>query len=366
MDNIIDILFKILGLYKKQELINELSKNILIPHSDLLQPIQQQDKIVDKNDNINVGSIKISSIRILNGIDGYQQSMQALNPLKNNDKVIRIMTYNIYEWSRWNVLYNAYNNHAVAKFDDIFRVSPTIVCLQEYNEIIFDPTKNDIDAITAFNQFKDQYELVGMCKADQGFVGILYNIIYIKRNSGFQVEILNQDAYNIGDIQRCGVFADLKYNGKTICIIANIHLEVKNVDYRLQNIDNALTKLNKYNINNKIILGDFNSYRKNDYTVEQLQRLKDIKGPHYIPTFEVTDKLESQGWIDSFTKFFTEINAEKKDWQYPVNTNRYGGRVDFIYVNSEWNLPILGTYKLYSDASDHSPIIVDFYFDKTK
>jgi len=45
----------------------------------------------------------------------------------------------------------------------------------------------------------------------------------------------------------------------------------------------------------------------------------------------------------------------------PLNTNRYGGRIDHMYWSRLTDKEILGMYKLYDDASDHSPMIVDIF-----
>ena len=110
---------------------------------------------------------------------------------------------------------------------------------------------------------------------------------------------------------------------------------------------------------NVVIMGDFNSYRRDDYSEEDLDKLKKIKKYHGWPDiFETPKKIRSLGYVDSFVKFF---KTTKQKGNFPKNTSKYGGRVDFIFVNKEISFPILGCYVMFTELSDHLPNICDLF-----
>ena len=347
---------------------------------NFLQKIQPHDSIIGKD------RLEKSDVWPTEPNRAYTDSIERLNKLKLNDNNIRIMTYNIYEWQ--DNLSNTNNNPigAVRKISEILEVMPDILCMQEYNDILLKQATN-------YNSFTDKYEGFDLykCEADGGSVGQLYNAVVVRKNSGIKLTVINNSKQNIkssaGRDNRCGSILSVSLNGKELFVIANTHLHTNfgipdpNADaLRLENIKNLRRIMSEIVIKNKIIVGDFNSYRRGDYTVNQLNSLTVVKNKYWTGDkgmFGATDFLESLDsdnsndgiWTESFDKFsitsygMPQDFVYRKDRLYPINTTKHAGRIDYMYVNNDWNIPIIGMYKLYSCASDHTPLIMDLFYD---
>lgn len=236
--------------------------------------------------------------------------------LSNFPNKLRIMTYNV----------KSYNyNHKYTKdniIQEIYKVNPDILCLQEHLGEIY-PLEN--------------YKYVVNCKSEHMFDNVIYSKFHIKTSKTIPIES-----------SRCAILATIEYReGKFINII-NTHLPL-NSPGRIESIKKIVSE----GLSNTLIVGDFNSYRKNDYNGEELHKLAELKKHHEYPNiFETTNYLEKIGYTDSFKSMIP-----------PKNTSIYGGRVDFVYKSPDFMLPVIGSYVHYSDNSDHLPVIVDFYID---
>lgn len=326
-------------------------------YMSLVQPVQHQDDIVGHD-----------RLRVSN--EFYSESRRMLETLKNHDDVIRFMTYNIYEWNTYQPKMT--RAEALDKMlTDILFVNPTILCLQEYNTKLFKTTDQDIQ--TKIDSFNSLFKPPIVCMADYGNIEPLYNAIFVKHDINYN--IINNQEHNIQKTtdDRCGVFMELSYENNLICSIANVHLHVGfgtanqiNDEIRLHNIEQVVNLLNienNKNRKNSIIIGDFNSYRKADYNDKQKHEFDTAKkGFMTEGMYNVSEFLNDKKFIEGFDYFFNQNQIKQENRKYPINTNRYGGRIDFIYLSPEWDIPILGMYKLYSDASDHAPIIMDIYY----
>lgn len=309
-------------------------------------------------------------------------SEKKLNRLRNNSHTLRIMTYNVHEWT------DSSNIENVDRIlNDILLVFPDILCLQEDKSSLTDSTKSryiDIqsDIVNLFNRF---YMRIIFCNADNGLI----NSIFIKKIIRDNVHIIDSSFENIGkdtkesDAQkRCMSY--IKYifkDGRTINIF-NLHLHYYNVNNDASiNFSNALESIMK-KTGDKIILGDFNSYCNYDYpdqTINGRNILQDfIESKKTMPRVDITDQVHKES-LFSICKFIEDnpsfnlidmyesyldgrTNFFKDDKSYiPLNTNRYGGRIDLMFWNTDNTQKLLGMYKLYSEESDHSPIICDLY-----
>jgi endonuclease/exonuclease/phosphatase family metal-dependent hydrolase len=309
-------------------------------------------------------------------------SEKKLNRLRNNSHTLRIMTYNVHEWT------DSSNIENVDRIlNDILLVFPDILCLQEDKSSLTDSTKSryiDIqsDIVNLFNRF---YMRIIFCNADNGLI----NSIFIKKIIRDNVHIIDSSFENIGKDtkesdahKRCMSY--IKYifkDGRTINIF-NLHLHYYNVNNDASiNFSNALESIMK-KTGDKIVLGDFNSYCNYDYpnrTINGRNILQDfIESKKTMPRVDITDQVHKES-LFSICKFIEDnpsfnlidmyesyldgrANFFKDDKSYiPLNTNRYGGRIDLMFWNTDNTQKLLGMYKLYSEESDHSPIICDLY-----
>lgn len=292
------ILILINQIYNRNITISKTIAKIIAPsYTKLIQNVQDQDTEID-----------YCRLRVTDNNDKYQPSLTNIDKLKDHPNVIRFMTYNIFHWGDWSSrpIYGKTQCKTLkiqtglssqdSMLDDILNVSPTILCLQEYVDL---PDQNT----DYYRKFIEKYELKGKCKADFN----LYNAIYIKKNSEFDLHIINDTKHNIQcDIyggERCGVFGNVIFNGKIVCAVANIHFDVNNTVIRSSNVERTLEIINDSKNRNKIIIGDFNSYRRNDYSEEQFKILEGIKAKHGDVPTETTQYLETNGWKDTFTHF---------------------------------------------------------------
>lgn len=245
-------------------------------------------------------------------------------PRKNKD-VLRLMTWNVHEWrnSRKEVTENKLK-------EQIRNLRPDVLAIQEAT---------------------GKSEGIG-CKADMGSYGeTLRNDLVIRKQINKFLEISVPLGYD-----RCMIVAGIEIAGEKI-LIGNLHLEVKSSKKRLENIDTAVNAIEKLAVENEtkniIILGDFNSYRLQDYKDESYRDLEDIKSNYgeKMNIFESIKYIESKGYRETF---------DIRKVLHPANTNLYGGRIDFIFVSPNFSLQLKDTYAYYSDLSDHTAIVADF------
>jgi endonuclease/exonuclease/phosphatase family metal-dependent hydrolase len=327
-------LFKINPL---QNIIKNYFHNTDKIYKNLIIEPQKHDIIVDYN------RLKISNEYRIN-------SIQKLKILRNNSHTLRIMTYNIHEWK------DANNNNTMEYIlNDILIVSPDILCLQE--------NKKDI-IFYNYKKFTDNYTLINECDSDNNLV----NSIFIKYTIQSQIE--NIQSFNIGDKtkdndakKRCCTCILYTFKNDKKLLIANTHLHYNTFNGdTLKNMENLINQL-PYSYTNKIILGDFNSYCKTDYKdmnsfLESKKSMGNLDELNKQSLFDVCDLLIKNNYKDMYKSY---LNTNYESPYIPINTNRYGGRIDHMFWNITDNIEILGIYTLYSNYSDHIPIIVDLY-----
>ena len=176
---------------------------------------------------------------------------------------------------------------------------------------------------------------------------------------------------------------EFKTNKKKL-LIYNVHLDVsggvEGREWRIQSLKLILKNYEKVKKKypNAIILGDFNTYNRSEYNINQLEKLYEVKGQYRTDNFQEMgieniemlktrgenpffsdteygkmipiDILKYAGWNEAF-----EINGLPS----PINTSHYSGKTDFIFLSPNWNLQIKGLYTHYSTLSDHLPLFID-------
>jgi endonuclease/exonuclease/phosphatase family metal-dependent hydrolase len=103
-----------------------------------------------------------------------------------------------------------------------------------------------------------------------------------------------------------------------------------------------------------LIGGDFNQAVEEDYSDDEWQAMAiDMKGAGIPLSDGVADAFKTAGWRRSFL----EAGAS------PARFSAWNGSlVDFIWHNTGGKLRCVGTWELYTDASDHLPIVADYAY----
>ena len=140
-------------------------------------------------------------------------------------------------------------------------------------------------------------------------------------------------------------------------VFAVTHLDYLNEENRLKQIDEL--QLARGGID--ILLGDFNSLTRADYTdtyFDQIVKGKRVESDWELPIFDVTTKMTTDfGFLD----IFREKNPSLRDKH--VVTCSYGTRIDYIFVKpdveKEWKrteCSIVDT----KGATDHQAVFATF------
>lgn len=337
-------------------------------YEDLVQPPQVQDDILGRDRFYIIEDIKL-----------YLSNTASLKKLIQNKDVIRVMSWNVSLWKQ--VVRPDGKINKMHMLFTIGEISPTILCLQEDSELGIEEGDSIIKGI-------QNYERIGQCKANANN----FNSIYIRKDHGLTFSVINSGAHNIqqNNNKHCGVFVNIILKGRVLFSLANVQLDKNIIDSSgLANMRNTIKIINDAGSKNKIVLGDMNSYKESDYPGNLLAKLKELVELQWIldsiekgddqrsiyvqminsqeskgyigKMFSVVAYLEENSWVDSFEKYFESNHIEKENRTIPLNTVISGGRSDFIFVNKDFDLPILGCYKILAAAPKHSPIVMDLY-----
>lgn len=265
--------------------------------------------------------------------------MNAIIP-RNNEHTLRLVTWNVHEWKT-----KEGNNSQIDIAETLHVIDGDIVGLQECSGV---------------TPLKTMRNLVS-CTADSGSYGEkLRNELLCKR--GVQYGATN--TFDIGH-ERCLSTSILYMFGKTL-LVGVAHFDAYSERNRLENAKNAVKALEelgvKHGTSNIILMGDFNSYRFDDYTEHNMQQLTAIKQPlaQGMNIFESIKYLEQQGYQDTFVQRSQALNMPNI---LPRNTTYYGGRIDFIFTHANFDhahFRLSGCYVFFSTASDHVAVIADF------
>jgi len=185
---------------------------------------------------------------------------------------------------------------------------------------------------------------------------------------------------------------------KVKLVIYNVHLDVASgpngIEYRTDSLKLILEKYNAIKIEypNAIILGDFNTYNRTEYTIIQRLKLITSKGDKYkyndhtfmemgfqsANEYTLLDtQVKKQNLPVGYNSYFSNEEYEKNipinilkhagfveafeitGLPSPINTSHFSGKVDFIFLSPDWNIQIAGLYTHYSTFSDHLPLFID-------
>lgn len=261
---------------------------------------------------------------------------KSLTLYKQNINKLNIISFNIHYFRN---VFKKYKYNNLICF--IKKYQPNILCLQEVFlsnyiiDIIYFPSKNTF--------FKD-------------LQNIGYNYIKWDKNSGLLTAIKSNNQLIVNkyklikfeDKDKACLLTIINYNNKIIHIY-NLHLNVKSENIRFQQFYNVFLNINKNN--NNIILGDFNSLTRNDYSNNTFQNMI-IQKRKFIPNIIYLTNFINKYFIDCI--IYKNNNSTN-------NTSFFKVRVDYIFIsksleNNNNKLFVLDDVVI----SDHYPLLFEF------
>lgn len=260
---------------------------------------------------------------------------------KKPNNTLRIMTYNVHYWqgprdkNEYNVKgkkrKHLYNGDEIVNV--IHALDPDILGLQEVMNIDVD---NDWGYIN-WTEISDKLKLIGyelnnsFCGADNDYFGNMLIHKNTIKMSNYRSLTYNNSAVVSGNNEkgkrRCAIICETEINNTNYSIYC-IHLDDTSRLGRNEFTDLIAEDMKK-NINKKILMGDFNSYRS-DYPYQ---------------------KLKSINMNDCYSH---------KNLIPPSYTTWTGTEIDYIMVDNDLDKDtIMGCFTGHTPLSDHLPIIMD-------
>ena len=249
------------------------------------------------------------------------------------------MTFNIHMWK------NSYNIDSFDyQLDLIKKINPDILFLQEATW----QDKND-DKIKKFIKLDYKYF-------------ILSNNDYYKNDNNEYIYYGNILFSKLPIIYYEIISLNIDYlPEKHSCIYANInnihifgcHLDVyDNSDKsRLLQLTNIFKKTKKLQYNNIILLGDFNLLNKYQLTDSEW---------NYIQKHDLLRNVHSKSeaidiiYYNNFSDIYDYLSKKP-----PKFSCCYDRRIDYIFINNNTNLNLYDINIVYTNVSDHLPLILD-------
>lgn len=287
-----------------------------------------------------------------------KQNKEIKVPEKTSDK-FRIASYNVHYFTD---VYEKINTFEQV-VNDINKINADVIVLQEIllggkNIKINDTVTLDLSEL--FDKFRSiGYKKIINCNSVPSWFSGSYGNLMLVHESICDEQIctkIDESNYTFSKAQtsttvsgahegtketRCYIYAKISVNTKTYHIIGT-HLDVASEDTRLKQIELIHSTYghlaNEDNI--LIIMGDFNTFNMDQY-----------KGTDY----ETSPFTKDNGKVYKFLigKDYFDITTTPP----PVATNWNMTRVDFIF--SSQILPGSTPFVMYTDASDHLPVVVD-------
>ena len=177
--------------------------------------------------------------------------------------------------------------------------------------------------------------------------------------------------------------------GHGLLDIYNTHLDHMTEENRLEEVHRLLETMEGKSGDQVpyIVVGDFNALRRQDYSEEEWDTIKEIRSRNSIsaPCFEVVDVL-SDKLVDCFRVRQESMeeptsSVMARDWVLdpgppllpapppfprgvgiflPHATNWAGTRIDYAWVSPNWKLPLRSRQVVCDHSSDHFPLLLQF------
>ena len=260
---------------------------------------------------------------------------QKLNNFIAKNNKFRIASFNVHMWLDYKC------GSSYDKIIDVIKESNAdIMCLQE--ALFFKQSKTQFEK----DVVNIGYNYIYMCNNRYGI-----NIILSKYKST-KTQIISLIKDPIKNKKRYGTRCDFEINNKKFNIV-NVHLDV--FDETEITRSTQITEILKYCDDDTILLGDFNSLRKDDYSkLEYKNILKEDLIRNVTTQNLVTSKIESDGFVDSFVYLTLDI---------PKITVWSCRRIDYMFLK-EFTKYLVSSNVFVTHASDHFMIYSDYDLNK--
>jgi len=109
-----------------------------------------------------------------------------------------------------------------------------------------------------------------------------------------------------------------------------------------------------------LIVGDFNSLLRSDYSDEEWQEIYNVRASNNweLPESTVIENIYNRGYIDC-----GKIGLQKlSDNNFKKATCWAKTRIDFVFASNNFMGTPKDSFIFNSDISDHHPVLVDFEF----
>lgn len=277
---------------------------------------------------VNLNNNKMSKNDMIKQFVKYVKNEQKdfVMPEKNSDH-FRIMTFNVHLWSDYK-----HKDNITEVLELIASSNADVIGL---SEAVF---RKDIAKTKIEEYFKDtEYKYFACCNPKFGINIVIskYPIVTAFVKALGQDPGMNLNRYAI----LCRIALDEK-TGKTIDIVMT-HLDVydESEKTRTEQIMKILEKPD-----NDIVMGDFNSLRKDDYDDQEWKKIEEHnKSRNVESVFYVTDTMKINDFITD------KINMSV--WSMR--------RVDYIYINKKSPYELVKTFTIPTLISDHLPLVSD-------
>lgn len=252
-------------------------------------------------------------------------------PIKNKNQ-IRIMTFNVHNWT----------NYIGAKsMDNIFKlILQSNADIIGINEGLYF-TKGSKAKILEYSQLL-KYKYLLECNNRYGINLILSKYPIVSH----EIICLGKDP--IHNENRYAIKATIKIDDNLLNVLVT-HLDVwdETESTRLKQMELIFEKIDE----SYLLLGDFNSLRKKDYTKTEWN---DLKTDAIFRGLKIQHKVTSFIESNKFTDCFVKLN--KPCPKISVWSMR---RVDYIYIGNKFNHELIDCKICPTIVSDHYPIFVD-------
>lgn len=265
----------------------------------------------------------------------------------------RLATFNIHYWT------DVWENNSLKKIlNDIKYINADILCLQEaifgvkYN--INGKNINTTNVIDSLDKLG--YYTIFCNTLPTWYGGIYGNMICIKKQ---YIKDITTTNYTFGKSkQSCIVSGGIDGTKETRCyillelkkyVIICLHLDVCSELERKKQIKHIIKLLDKNEYKKKkiIILGDFNTTDINQYT-EKVKKKNILKYVFNDSYYNMNNNVIEELLKNNFKSATDYLNINLTAWS--------GIQSDYIFTK---NIQNINSQILYTNASDHLPIIID-------
>lgn len=343
-------------------MIKKIALILLLLMTDAISMIQQESALLpvwyDLN-NRNSPACNKDSFRTLCNQLGTTENPKIPSATTDNT-IFRIATYNVHYWE-YPLHPNTYKGEAFWTILKVVEyVGADILILQEVENYTSDK-----------GSFQEIFKAIGYTKSVCASTGWLNNYIFAKDHVNVietSIKTYDTNPANKAEEQRSFARMKIQLPGTKTLTVYGTHLEVRNDvknskviqtagDARLGQVKELIQYAEEHDQNSNVIIGlDANTVRKKDL-------LDIIKGKSiwsmYTERAQQRDEEVSTKALDFLIEKNYQDSFEKGGVLPPKFTNIYGTRIDFLFLNPQWSLPISGCYTFYAPMSDHVPVIVD-------